>query len=658
MLTKLAFKNTGKSIKDFTVYFFTLAFGVCVFYMFNSIYAQQAMFDMTKKQTDSVNAVCNVLSYLSVFVAVVLGFLIVYANGFFIKRRKKELGIYMTLGMSKRKISLVLVLETSLIAVIALVIGLVGGIFLSQFMSVFTAMMFETDMTNFHFVFSFDAMIKSVMYFGVIFIVVMIFNVLSVSKFKLIDLIYGDRKNQRLKIRNVKVSTGLCVLSMGILGTAYYRIIHYGMFEVDIQFTITIIMGIVGTVLFFFSFSGLLTTLIRKNKRIYYNNLNMFIVRQFGSKINTNFISMSVVSIVLLLTIGIFASGYSIQSIYSKEMKSMGVYEYSYISEFSEGESISDFEDFVKSNEYVNDYVLCRKYTTNLFYSDFNVDLPQGYDHMDGVNLQLVSVSDYNKMAELIGNEKIELDNNSYALVSCMETINEYFQKVVDSDAELNLNGNILHPLKWVSGAIQNMDGGVIVVSDKTAEENSKNHIYCEILNLSLKDSSFAEKFEEQAAEYRSKYNESHSNALYSAISRSEIYNSNITVKAILSFIAIYLGIVFMVTCAAILAIQQLTETADNKHRYDLLEKLGADRKMLNRALFIQILCYFIFPLILAVIHSIFGLIAVQRTLMTFAKMDISSTVVPTSLFVGAIYTVYFFLTYISSKNIIKKKLN
>ena len=116
------------------------------------------------------------LGYISVFVAVVLGLLIVYANNFLINRRKREFGIYMTLGMGKRQISKIILFETILVGILSLIAGLVIGIFASQFMSILVAKMFEADMSKFQFVFSKDACIKTCVYFAVMYTAVMIFK--------------------------------------------------------------------------------------------------------------------------------------------------------------------------------------------------------------------------------------------------------------------------------------------------------------------------------------------------------------------------------------------------------------------------------------------------------------------------------------------------
>uniref|UniRef100_UPI00326005DD FtsX-like permease family protein n=1 Tax=Clostridium sp. NkU-1 TaxID=1095009 RepID=UPI00326005DD len=216
------------------------------------------------------------------------------------------MGIYMTLGMSKGKISSIFVFETFLMGLLALIAGLVIGVFGSQFMSVFTAKIFEADMTAYKFIFSPDAAVKSILYFAVIFLTVIIFNTIAVSKYKLIDLIYGGRKNESFKIRSTRVAVLVFLVSIVFLGTAYALILTNGIININHIFLCSIILGTVGSLLFFFSLSGILTKLVQSNKKLYYKGLTMFVTRQLTSKINTNFISISVVSIVLLLVIGIF----------------------------------------------------------------------------------------------------------------------------------------------------------------------------------------------------------------------------------------------------------------------------------------------------------------------------------------------------------------
>ena len=313
-LFSLALRNIKKSIKDYSIYFITLVIAVAIFYIFNSIDSQTAMMSISKSTMEIVQSLVNVLSYISVFVSVVLGFLIVYANNFLIKRRKKEIGIYMTLGMSKLKVSTILVLETVIVGVISLGIGLLLGIGLSQLLSIFTAKLFEADMTKFTFVFSSGALLSAIINFGFIYIIVMIFNIITLNRFKLIDLLYANRKNEKVKIKNGWLIFIIFIISIVLIGYAYKLLYDGALYVVGSDFLIMIILGTIGTFLFFLSVSGFLLKVVQMRKKTYYNGLNMFVLKQVNNKINTHVISTTVISLMLLLTIGILSSSLAMAS--------------------------------------------------------------------------------------------------------------------------------------------------------------------------------------------------------------------------------------------------------------------------------------------------------------------------------------------------------
>ena len=126
MLPKIALGNVRKSLRDFSVFFITLFFGVCVFYAFASINDQTAVIDLNELQSAAVATVTRMLSGVSVFVAVILGFLVVYANRFLVRRRKREFGIYLPLGMGRAQVAAIMVMETLAVGVAALVVGAIA----------------------------------------------------------------------------------------------------------------------------------------------------------------------------------------------------------------------------------------------------------------------------------------------------------------------------------------------------------------------------------------------------------------------------------------------------------------------------------------------------------------------------------------------------
>ena len=134
------------------------------------------------------------------------------------------------------------------------------------------------------------------------------------------------------------------------------------------------------------------------------------------------------------------------------------------------------------------------------------------------------------------------------------------------------------------------------------------------------------------------------------------LMEASVGLATIVTFIAIYLGIIFLIASSAILALKQLTDSSDNRQRYTILRKIGCDEKMINKALFRQIGIFFMFPLILASIHSVFGIMFCNNILKTMGVNFNLKSVIITALFIIFIYGGYFFITYICSKNIIKEK--
>ena len=311
MLFKLSIKNIARSIKDYAIYFFTLILGVAIFYIFNAIESQTVMMNVSSSTYEIIDLMNSMLSGVSVFVAFILGFLIIYANRFLMKRRNKEFGIYLTLGMSKRKVSLILFFETLIVGCISLVIGLVLGTALSQVMSLLVANMFEAKMTEFEFVFSTSACIKTLIYFSVMYVLVMIFNTYNVSRCRLIDLLNANKKSEKIKMKNPWLCVTIFIISVCVLGYAYFCVTA-GVTDMQTadKILIPIALGAVSTFFIFWSLSGLLLKIFMSMKNVYYKGLNSFILRQFSSKINTTVFSMTIICLMLFFTICILSSAF------------------------------------------------------------------------------------------------------------------------------------------------------------------------------------------------------------------------------------------------------------------------------------------------------------------------------------------------------------
>ena len=688
MLFKLSFKNMRKTIKDFAIYFLTLALGVAIFYMFNSLDSQEAMLQVSNSTRELIKLMITMLGFVSVFVAIILGLLIVYANNFLINRRKREFGTYMLLGMSKGQISRILLIETILVGIISLVVGLIVGIFASQFMSILVGKLFAADMSKFEFVFSKGACIKTCIYFAVMYIAVMIFNTFTISRYKLINLLNASKKNEKIKIKNLWVCILVFIIGAVMLGYAYYKVTG-GISELSTEEKMlpVILMGIVSTILIFWSVSGFILKIVQLRKNIYLKDVNMFVLRQLHNKINTTVVSMSVICLMLFMTITILSSALSLNSTMRRDLEEMtpvdiNLYKTANLPENKKmskaqiedsrktmvqtleenGFDMNNLKDVVEIPIYATNE-LTWKDTLSPVYDEVKKQFPNLlYETAE----ELVKVSDYNKVARLYGTTEYNLNDDEYVILCDFDNMKNLRNQALKEDSTITI-GSKEYRSKYdecqegyLEMAGSHINTGIILVPDNcNLTEDMKEETFLA--------ANYNADTEEEKEEIEKNFTDEMNSELYKNLEEKEItidgmtkialIESSLGVSTIVLFIAIYLGIIFLIASSAILALKQLTESSDNKQRYTILRKIGADEKMINGALFKQIGIFFLMPLILAIIHSIFGIQFVLSMMSVLADAkELLPSVIATAIVIGVIYGAYFMATYLGSKNIIKEE--
>ena len=664
MYSKIAFKNVKKSFKDYTIYFFTLMLAVCIFYTFNSIESQKAMSEITSSGESYVDILSKVISYVSVFIAFILGSLILYANNFLVKKRNKELGIYMTLGMSKNKISKILILETIIVGILSLISGLILGLIFSQGLSILVVKLFGLKMSTYSFVISGKAMIKTVLYFGIIFLLVMIFNSFVISKYKIIDLLTVGRKTEEVKFKSnivYLITFILCVIS---LVTAYKLILEVGLLGIkDKKFLISILLGVVGTFLFFFSLSGFILYIVKKNKKIYFKGLNIFIVKQINSKVNTNFISMSVICLMLFMTIGMLSTGFSFKNAIESGLKDSTPYDASANLYIDEGEKANDIQ---KSLEYIgvkfnkeDKVVYYDLYTDNKTISEalnLNANMRSLMNYM--------KLSDYNKIRALDNQNAIELNKDEVLITSNYANTLEAIQNYVKNNDSIKIE-NKSYKIKDKKVIEENLKTNFMKDNMITVIVNDDICDNMTLVSSNVNVNFVGEGKEKRESDFTNKiYSYKTADTNYDKIgfvlgaSRTEIYESNKGMTTIVLFIGIYIGIVFLISSMAVLALQQLSEASDSIDRYKSLKRLGASEKDINKTIFIQTLVYFSLPVILAFIHSVIGIKVANDFVSVYNKPDIMGSSLITAVIFMIVYIIYFYITYSGYKNIVKNKIH
>ena len=684
MLFKISLKNIRKSLKDYTVYFFTLILGVAIFYVFNAIDSQSVMLDVRANMMDIIKLMNDMLSGVSVFVSCILGFLIIYASRFLIKRRNKEFGIYLTLGMSKRKISVILFFETLLIGIVSLVAGLVIGTILSQFMSVIVANMFDADMTKFKFIFSMKACIKTLIYFAIMYVLVMIFNTFSISRCKLIDLLNAGKKTEKVTMKNPVICTIVFVIGVGILSYAYWMVTR-GVRTLNTfdKIGIPIALGCVATFLIFWSVSGFMIRIFTSIKSVYYKGVNSFVLRQFCSKINTTVFSTTVICIMLFITISVLSAALSMKDSLSKDLDSMcpvdvqlAKYSYDAMSEayatsqnmnekdreMLEDSKLSIIETLNNSGfdaqKYFKDVAEYNIYNTGLTVKDTLGDInTDDYQFMADTIMPVMTIGDYNSVARLYGNSTYELNDDEYIIVADYKNMVMIRNQALKKGIILSVNGKEYKPRYneckdgFVQIGVQNMNDGILVVPDNAVKPQQVRNMG---LSADYRADTKEERYSIETQLDNLMKNISFKKSFISWNSRIDLAESSVGLGALVTFIALYLGIIFLISSAAILALRELSDSADNKERYGMLRKLGVDERMIDMALFKQIGIFFAFPLILALIHSVFGIKFINIILATMGMSSMAASIGLTLAFVAVIYGGYFLITYLCSRSIIR----
>lgn len=691
MLCKLSLKNIKKSFKDYTIYFFTLILGVAIFYVFNAIDSQTVLLQTKQSTYDIIELMTQTLSAVSVFVSFILGFLIIYASRFLIKRRNKEFAIYMTLGMSKRKISTILFIETIAIGILSLGIGLGVGIILSQLMSLLVANMFEADMTNFAFAFSKSALVKTIIYFGIMYLLVMIFNTIQVSRCKLIDLINSSKKSEKVKIKNPVLCTIVFLMASVILGYCYYRVsVPDGASTLTVdQIGIIIGLGSLSTFLIFWSLSGLILRIVQSIHKVYYKGLNSFILRQISSKINTTVFSMTVICLMLFVTICVLSSSLSIKNSMTANLQELAPLDIELTKRrnipkelqddygYTDGQIESSYKTIsetlkelnIDEDKYLKDQATIHVYTDSTVTYEATMgeniaSMKARYPYLDYTSPELiVKLSEYNQIAEMFGNETFTLDDDQYMIIGDYESMVMLRNEALELGTPLTIFGKTLTPKYnevkhgFIEMSSNHITDGVIVVPDSVvsvSDDSPQIEYEYMVANYRANDDKTREEIEEVFA--NPELNDLYPDVTLDGITKISIYDASVGLGAMITFIGLYLGIIFLISSAAILALKELSESVDNYTRYNMLRRIGATDKQLNKALFKQIAIFFLFPLVLAIIHSIFGIKFCIFLLETFGKEQMLASVSMTMIFLILIYGGYFLITYYCSKNIIKEK--
>ncbi len=716
MLCKLAWGNVRRAGRDYLVYLITLALGVTVFYAFNTISEQAASAGLSKEIGDVIG---SITSGLTVFLAAVMGFLMVYANNFIMKRRKQQFGLYQVLGMGRGQVALVMTLETAIVSLGALAIGLACGIGLSQLMTFFTASLFRTQIANFHFFVSTDAALFTVECLAVIFFVTLVFNLRVVAKAKVIDLMGARRSNETVAVRNPWVSAALFVVGCVLVGVAYERLLRDGIpvmmnsQEEMSRFYITTGTVIVGTILLFFGLSGFLLKALQAARGLWWRGLNMFTLRQLAAKVNTVSMSMAVISMILFLAFTSVTTGMSIANVMNEGVERGTPADYTTqvvyhsptaIHELQKPELTSglasttrpvDVLDAATQAQHANGSTVNLAaiagtsvqvdvydaapaageqplVSTAEFARATGKTLPQAANTGDDRDsaMGIMSESTYNHYLAFRGKEGVSLGADGYLVTSDLgASVVDIYNAALAAGHEVTLGSHTLRPTRatvdtdastFVNMATGSNPGTLVVPDEVLASLNLPVQYSYLLLDYPAgSDASAIDKKFGNAANYGTVTDAAGQDvgSFGMGSTRISIYESTDSSNGLISYLSIYIGFVLVVACGAILTIQQLSGVADAQPSYRLLAELGTDAASLHRSLLAQQAVFFAFPLVVALTHSAVALHVIIDVVETVGALTIGGTVgLACAIFVAA-YGGYFLLTYAMGAGMVRESV-
>lgn len=724
MLCKLAWGNVRRAGRDYLVYLLTLTLGVTVFYAFNTISMQVDIAGIDEEGLAQVMG--SMLGYLTYFLAGVMAFLMVYANNFIMKRRKKEFGLYQVLGMGRGRVATIMALETVIVSVVAFVAGIVLGVGLSQLMTFFTASLFKTQIANFHFFFSVHAFNLTLACMLVMFVLTLLLNLRAVRRTKLIELMGAERRNESIKTRNPWIAIAIFAVGVVLVGVAYYRLLRDGfpltatdskLQEAMNQFGITTAMVTVGTFALFWGLSGMLIKLLQSLRGVYWRGLNMFIVRQLAAKVNTVCFSMGVIAMLLFLAITSVTCGMSIANVMNENLERYTPADMSQTYVYYTPDTLDYYKEYVNPSE--ADRMVLADTTVDLYPAwhgkDKSADnndetgkkvniadvagehvqidsylsypfggsspsvsagemcktmgekLPKAFggSKPDAIGLFVTPASQYNKLRQMMGEEPVSIGRDQYLLTCDMggELVDLYTKYMAGGHA-LTLGGHTLKPATdksdedtaAIANSAMGSNPGTVVVADELLSQ----------LNLQPCSSSLLVNYKQgmdtteadESIEYTVLDNllvdgkEPGSWGIF--ITRSEMYAQAAQMNGLISYLAIYIGFVLVVACAAILSIQQLSNVADGSRSYRVLAQIGCDDRQIRHSVMAQQAVFFLFPLAVGLAHSFVALKVIIELVSIFGNMSIGGTVGLTCAIFLAAYGGYFLVTYLMSTGMVR----
>ena len=470
--------------------------------------------------------------------------------------------------------------------------------------------MFSLRMEEFGLAFSPRAVVRTAVYFGLIFLLVMVFSGLQVSRSKLLDLIQGERRNEELRLRPLWVSVVQFAAGVVCLLIAYAILLIFGMAYAVVLPVLCVPMlglGTLGTLLVFKSLSGFVLRMVQSRPGLYFKNLNVFTLRQWISKVHSTYLAQTVICILLLLAMGITASSIGLNNTIESMTGRQAPFDITVQNQNADSQGTIDFPALLASRG-VEESDLAWQQDTIFYYNDPAVT-------------------------------GIEDASAAIRLSDCQALLSRSGQPAYRGPVPGHLTGV---EEQLTTG---NLGLSCVVVPDEMAQElEVRRQVW------SADYAGNAEETEDRVQAALTAYQMD--NGWLRVESRLNLYQETMGSKILALFLGLYLGLTFLLAAAAVLALQQLSQAADNTGRYAVLRRLGAEERLVSRSAVEQVALAFLLPLGLALVHTVVGMKAANDLIAQAAKVDSVQSALVTALVLLVVYGGYFLATSLACRRL------
>ncbi|PEA53804.1 ABC transporter permease [Bacillus pseudomycoides] len=635
-LSSIAIRNIKRNFKDYALYFMSMIFSIVIYFTFASLQYNTQI----EKATEGSKKISGAFQVSSVMLIIFVALFIIYSNGFFTRKRKKEVGLYSLLGIRKRQIGKMLFYENMLMGLISLLIGIVIGSVLSKLFLELLVSLMGLDLQVY-----FEVPLAAIIDTTVVFFVIILYTSLQgyrlIYRFKLIELFRAEREGEGMPKGSIIIA-GIAIFLIGsgyFLSLLFTKVIKYADFMM-VAFYI-LLATILGTYLLFMFFTVVALRRARNHKSSFYNGMNMVTTSQLLYRIKGN--AKSLATIAILSAVTLTAVGTSVTTYYNTftQAKDLAPYSFSYEKKDAAFEQKVNaiFAEEKKYNPITEKFEIEMVPVKGKFEGE-KADISMNSRYIMTEQYQLVSQSAFNVIAKKMNVDVVSLTAREAFVFDGMYIEGHEFSIAYKGNKAVFPIGNETKTLtiKDAEGRnVTNLGELVVVVPDDVYEQAKKTAETRVVKNINVKNEKDSTVLTEKLVKAMPK--ESEAEPVFRDFYTG--FKGGMEATGMMMFIGVFLGLVFLLATGSIIYFKQLTEANADRDRYIVLRKIGVTKQEMKKAIAKQIFFIFAIPLVVGILHSLFAL----KGLSNLLPFEI---LIPLLMSIGVysvIYIGYYFLT-------------